>query len=631
MSALRRWLLRIWTTFRSGKAERELARETAAHLALLEDDYRAQGLSPEAARLAARRAFGGVEQAKERQRETRALAWVDHLRRDVEYGCRSLARTPGFTLVVVVTLAVGIGATTTVAGLMDALLWRAPEGVRDPATLVTVFADDVDTPEPEYGAFSYSQFVEFRSRQQALTDVAAYWRFQATLRSETGARHILLDFGSGNSLHLLGLRPALGRLYTETDDRPGSPLVGVLSYRAWTTRFGGSPDILGQRLPINEVLVEIIGVAPAGYTGLLFDWHPHPELYLPLQTYQRVAKSNKLERTDPSFGLWGRLKPDVTRGQAEAQLGLVASQLDAPFDEMYFAEGAVTVVPFGQSRVWPGRRAPVVRLLSLLFGVSLLVLLIGCFDVASFLVGRGVSRRHELAVRTALGASRGRVLAQLLTESAMLAALATLGGLGLATALARLLTGVPDLFGRVTLDVGPFVDRRVLLFAAILAVATTAAFALVPAWIAARRAVRGHLQAAGPVRSGFGRRLSLRYGLLVGQVAIALALAATAGLYAGSLRRMLAVDVGHPLTSRFITRIDRGSMSVDASRALNRRLLDQVQAHPGVARAALASIEPLGASRSVVRLPGRSADDPGLHAGLNWVSPGYFDTFWVCR
>lgn len=123
MSALRRWLLRLWTTFQTTAAERELSREVAAHLALLEDDYRAKGLPPENARLAAWRAFGGVEQAKELQRETRALAWVDHLRRDVWYACRSLARTPGFTLVAIVTLAVGIGATTTVAGLMDALLW----------------------------------------------------------------------------------------------------------------------------------------------------------------------------------------------------------------------------------------------------------------------------------------------------------------------------------------------------------------------------------------------------------------------------------------------------------------------------------------------------------------------------
>lgn len=198
MSTLRRWLLRIWTTCRSGKAARELARETAAHLALLEDDYRSQGLSPEAARL------GGAPRL-------RALA-------------------------------------------------------------------------------------------------------------------------------LFGLLHAPG----------GRPLVS------------GLDDAV--RRPINDVLVEIIGVAPAGYTGLTFDWHPHPELYLPLQTYQRVAKSNKLERTDPSFGLWGRLKPDVTRGQAEAQLGLVASQLDAPFDEMYFAEGAVTVVPFGQSPVRPAPAAKLLRL-----------------------------------------------------------------------------------------------------------------------------------------------------------------------------------------------------------------------------------------------------------------------------
>jgi len=154
----------------------------------------------------------------------------------------------------------------------------------------------------------------------------------------------------------------------------------------------------------------VIGVAPAGYTGLLFDWHPHPELYLPTQTYERVAERVTLARTGPSFAIWGRPKPGVTRGEAEAQLGLVASQLDAPFDEMYFAHGAVTVVPFSQSRLWPGRRTPTVRLLSLLFGVSLLVLLIGCSNVASFLGGRRVSRCHELAVRTAMSdaSSSGR-------------------------------------------------------------------------------------------------------------------------------------------------------------------------------------------------------------------------------
>lgn len=625
MSAVRRWLLRFWTTFRTTAAERELSREVAAHLALLEDDYQREGLTPDEARLAARRAFGGVEQAKELQRETRALAWMDHLRRDVSYACRSLARTPGFTLVAIATLAVGIGATTTVAGLMDALLWRAPEGVRDPASLVTVFADDVETPETEYGAFSYGQYVELRERQQVLTDLAAYWRFQVTLRSETGARHILLDFGSGNSFSLLGLQPALGRLYSEADDRPGAPIVGVLSHRAWQTSFGGSPDVLGQMLPVNDVLVEIIGVAPAGYAGLPLDWYPHPELYLPLQTYGRVGNSNKLERTDADFVAWGRLKPGVSQGEAHAQLSLAASQLEAPFDDVYFNRGAVALRPYSQSRVWPVRRAPVMRLMSLLLGVSVLVLLIGCFNVASFLLGRDAARRHELAVRVALGASRGRVLSQLLTESAVMAVLATLGGLWIAVFLARVLAGVPHLFGRVTLDVGPFLDRRVLLFSVLLAIAATALFALVPAWTSARRAVRAHLQTAGPVRPWVGRRLTLRHALLVLQVGIALSLAVTAGLYVGSLGRMLKVDVGYPVASTLLTRFDRGTMPDHPSRELNRQLLERVRAQPGVAHAAVAALEPFRVNRFEVWIRGQTS--PSLaESGFSWAGPGYFET-----
>ena len=248
--------------------------------------------------------------------------------------------------------------------------------------------------------------------------------------------------------------------------------------------------------------------------------------------------------------------------------------------------------------------------------------------MASFLLGRDAARRHELAVRVALGASRGRLLSQLLTESALIAVLATVGGLGLAVSLARVLAGVPHLFGRVTLDVGPFLDRRVLLFSVLLAIAATATFALVPAWTSARRAVRAHLQTAGPVRPWMGRRVTLRHALLVAQVGIALALAVTAGLYFGSLRRMLGVDVGHPVDSRLITRIDRGTMPDDPSRELNRQLLERMRAQPGVVHAALGAIEPFRLNRGEVQIPGQTTTSVA-ESGFSWAGPGYFETLGI--
>ncbi len=586
--------------------------EFRLHIELETEQNLRAGMDPREARRRALLAFGGVERHKEEMRDGCGARWLEDLARDLRHAARGLARTPGFTLVAVLTIAVGVGATTVVYGLVNAILL---EPLAVPAA-ERLFALD----ELRWGAVwqgiegrgvPYARYVRYREATEGVfTGLAAHRRtmFSLRARGETMAARGVMT--SGNYFAVLGLQPEAGSFYTE-DDEPSA----VIAYHLWRDRFGSDPDVLGSVVHIDGQPFTIVGVAPRAFTGTL---HGLPaDVWVPVVAARRASG---LESMAAWLAMFGRLRPGVEPRAASAFVDGTAKQI--PPDEPQTRVRGARLEPLsGMAR--GGSRDEARTGLTLLFGTALLVLLIASANIAGMLIARGVARRREIGIRLAIGAGRGRLVRQLMTEHALLALIGGAGGVVLAALGARAISASPLLGPQeLVLDLG--LDLRVLGFALAVTVATSLLSGLYPALQAARPALVPALKDAGPADA---RARSL---FVAGQLAMAVVLLVLAGNFVRAFQRTLALDLGYDPHGIVIATTDLGPLGYDdvRGRAFYERLVERVRAIPGVTAVALAGAPLLGGGALINDVRAAGGDEARHEWGVlqNHVDPEFFAT-----
>jgi predicted permease len=552
---------------------------------------------------------------------------------DLRYGARMLWKQPGFTLIVALTLSLGIGANGVIFSLVNALLLR-PLPVEKPSELAAIYTSDFSG--GGLGVSSYPDYVDFRDRNRVFAGLVAYQFPQPLSLNIDGTNERMFgEIVSGNYFSALGLKPSLGRGFLPEEDRtPGESAVAVISHKLWQTRFGGDPATVGRSVKINGHPFIIVGVAPEKYTGLLrgfaADW------WIPaMMIGQAVPGSNHLTRRgDRGFLVMGRLKPGVTLQQAQADFNSIAAQLykewPQDWENIRRQSRSVSVTPESEARLLPEMRMPIVIFMALLMSVAGLVLLIACANIANLLLARATARRKEIAIRLALGAGRWRLIRQLLTESVLLSMLGGMAGLLLAGWGADLLMAFRPPF-QIPVELDLQADWRVFVFMFGLSLLTGIVFGLTPALAASRPDVIASLKDETGAATTGGRTWRLRGALVVAQVALSLLLLICAGLFLRSLRNASSIDPGFDADNLLALSMDLRLQGYDETRERNftDQLLERVRALPGVVSASLTDRLPLdldGAWRGVT-IEGYTPQ-PGESTGINssFVAPGYFET-----
>jgi putative ABC transport system permease protein len=559
---------------------------------------------------------------------------MESLLQDLRFGARMLLKNPGFTLIAVVTLALGIGANTAIFSLANALLLRSLP-VPQPAELVTVGRGD-GTGEP----LSYPDFVALRERNEVLSGLAA--AHFAEVSFGNGARSEMLrgELVSSDYFDVLRVRPALGRGFLPEEERGAQPVV-VLSHGLWQSRFGAGPQIIGQTITLHRQRYTVIGVAPAGFNGMTEMFRT--DLWLPLMMLPQARPmflTSLSNRHDQLFGAIGRLKPGVSLTQAQAAIETINRGLELaeppPAERRRDPnEDRSLKLAHPQGIGLPHFRRRAQLATTLLFVVVGIVLLIACANVANLLLARAAVRRKEIAVRLALGASRFRLVRQLLTESALLGLLGAGAGVLLAfwinRALMALKPPLPESWGfRLDLQL----DATVLGFTLLLALVVSLLFGLAPALAASKPDVVPALkdETGAEARRGRWRRFNLRNALVVAQLAVSLLLLVVAGLFIRSLQQMQKIDPGFQTENRLALsfNLDQEGYDEAKGREFSLRLLERVHALPGVQAAALANYLPLGfMTLSEPVMVDGSAMPPDARppmAAAQRVGPDYFRT-----
>jgi predicted permease len=571
MRRVRRFFARCLSLLFRRRAEEDLAREVASHLALLEDEFLGRGMGPEEARLTARKAYGGVEQAKELHRDERSFVQVEQAIQDVRHACRSLAKSPGFTAVALVSLACGIGVNTAIFTLADGILLKELP-VREPHRIVQINARLEGFTS---SGFSYPAYRELRRQRAVFADVAGFWMIPVRFDSGNRPARTDLEMVTGSYFAFFEGRPALGRLLGEEDDRvDGAGAVCVLNYRTWQARFGGDPKVLGSTVQINDLPFQVVGVATPDFVGP--ELQRQADLWAPTSVKSVLFKDSREAPNWIWIKLLGRLKPGVPLPEARARLAGASRGIEDALPKDRANAGAVYELQ-DASKGFDRWRTTLQNPLLLLMAAVALVLLIACANVANLMLARGSERRQEFAIKLALGISRWRLWRQLVLESLLLAAAGGAAGLAASFALIRFLL---DLFNTgnnyAPLAVAP--DRSAWLFTFTACAAAVLISGLYPAWRASRTEAAANLK---PVSAGPGRSL-LRRALIVAQVALAVVLLFGASLFTRSLRnlktiplgydisRVLAVDIGHQGPVRPGAAKPRGSL--DEALARVRRL-----------------------------------------------------------
>ncbi|MGH9844501.1 MAG: ABC transporter permease, partial [Blastocatellia bacterium] len=562
---------------------------------------------------------------------------------DVRFGLRMLRKNPGFSLVAILTLALGIGVNTALFTVFDALMLK-PLPLKDPDSLVNL--SGVDQGGGRHKLFSYLDYLDYRDRNRTLTGLVA-WNKAAVVLGEAqtgrddvsvGAGHIFGQIVSANYFAVLGAEMALGRGFLpEEDHTPGTHAVIVLSHHFWQQQFEGDPHIIGKTIRLQSRPFTVVGVTAREFIGTTPDT---PAFWVPLMMRDQIIPLGLgenhqrwlTEREADSFGLLGRLKPGATQPQARAEMSLLAQQLA----QQYPGKDRKTAVlaKSGASLInLDAKQLPFLLPLLVAFG---LVLLIACANVANLLLARAARRQKEIGVRLALGASRFRVIRQLLTESALISAIGGLAGLLAASWILRLLYTVllarlPELTPFLNLEL----DYRIFGFTLLAAISAGVAAGLAPALQASRPNLTAALKDEG---STFGQHLSqsrLRNGLIVTQIAVSLALLIGAGLLARNLQRAQMIDVGFEpqnLLSVAINLNAPGEQSAQQRGELRRLLAERLRALPGVKSVSQAFRQPSSGqlSSTTITIAGQAAiDDRPLRANYNFVSPQHFETLGI--
>lgn len=551
---------------------------------------------------------------------------------DIRYALRQLARSPGFALAAILTLGLGIGANTAIFSAVNGLLLRPPGGVADFDELVSVYTSDFSG--PPYSASSLPDVTDFAAGAPALSGLAAYTLAPVVLSEGTGERAAEMVLGSPvtpNYFDVLGTRASAGRTFAEGEGEAGGRNdVVVLGHGFWRSRFAADPEVVGRTIRLAGTPYTVIGVAGENFEGLLPGLSP--AFYVPIGA-PGVSEPDVAEQRG-SRGLFvvGRMASGATIEHVRAQLQSVAAALHQQYPgawtDVRSEARRVTVIPAPQATIPPQLRGPVAAFVALLTAIVAGVLLIGCVNIANLLLARATARQREIGVRLAIGASRGRLIRQLLTESMVLASFGALLGIALAwtgtRALALATTGLP-LPVEVRLDVSP--DLRVLGFAAVVTIVAGALFGLAPALFATRRSLTSSMHR----EDGGRRKLRLRGALAAGQITITMILLVAGGLLLRSLRSAQSIDPGFRTEGLLSVSLafDERASTPEQRVQFQRELVDRVRALPGVSSASYVSALPLGAGsgrRSFTIEGYRPTDNEDMEIHWSDAGPGYFRT-----
>jgi predicted permease len=624
---------RLWVAslLHRRRFDRDLADELAFHLETRADDLARQGMAPTDARRQARLEFGAPDKYTDEIRDVRTGAWLEQLRQDLRYGTRVLIRRPAFTIAALLTLALGTGATATVFSLLDTVLLRALP-VRHPEELAHVYTS-CQSGDP-YCSSSYPEYRDYRAQSRTFADIAAFQPVGVSVGDGSVNWVGTALLVSTNYFTLLGVAPHAGQLISPAWNVAADPPV-VLAHDTWVARFGGAPSAIGHTIRVSGATFRIAGVAPPAFHGTRLD--VRPDLWLAIDNVGLIPHggSDPGKTAQPSGsdmlsnrgrrwidGTIGRLRPGVTIDQARADMRVISDGLQSDPDR----EGRfVTIEPAGRAALPPDAADDITRFLVLLLGGVGATLLIACANVAGLLLARGAARRPEIVLRRALGADRGRLVRQLMSEHLLLATAGTALGILVARGSIALLASynLPGAIPIASLDVD--VDARVLLFAVVL-LGITALFGLIPALgttrgLAAATASRTTGDSAGRTR---GQGL-----LLASQVAVTAVLLVGAGLFIRSLQNGLTLELGLSPQSVVMAQLVPAleGYAPGRTQAIVDEALDRLGAFPGVDGATAARRPPLtgGNGFRAQGIEGYSArPDEEMRFESNFVAPDYF-------
>ncbi len=569
MNRLRQTLQRILSLFRRDKLDQEFDAEVSAHLEMaIEENLRA-GMNAEEARRQALIRFGGTQQTKEQHRDTRGIPWLEVFLQDLRFGLRMLRKNSGFAAIAILTLALGIGANTALFSVVNGVLLN-PLPYEQPDRLVAIYARSA---EIEHSTFSYPNFLDWRRENHSFSALAGFRALDFNLTGMGDAERLPADMVSASFFSLLGVKPIAGRLFTEQEDQVGAEPVALISEGLWRRKFGSSPEAVGKRINLNGTLYTITGVIPASLHFESDDFQSKSEVYVPLGAWNDpMFRDRSVEMGTEGVG---RLKPGVTLEQAKSDMSAVASHLAEVYPEVDKNSG-ISLVALKENVVGDIRPFLVVLLAAVGF-----VLLIACANVANLLLARSTARTREFAVRSALGASSGRVVRQLLTESILLSlAGGALGLLIAAWGTEAAIKLLPEALPRAA-DI--HLDGRVLLFTLAASVLAGILFGLAPAFKAARAGVQETLKEGG--RSGSCARHRTQGVLVALEMALAMVLLVGAGLMIRSLSNLWRSDPGFAprnVVGFNLTSAQPFGASPPAIRAALRQLHDVIGAVPEV-------------------------------------------------
>ncbi len=601
-----RWLAeRVRALFRKRKLESELDDEVRAHLELAEHDALAAGLTPEEAKLEARRNFGAIEVMKEEHRDHRSVRWIDNLQRDFRYGLGVLARDPGFAVVAIGLLAFGIGANSAMFSIVDAVLLK-PLPFAEPERIVRVW----ETPPGSRNGTTTLTFLDWKRQTDIFEALAVEAPGKAAMATSGYPVRLSGSEVSADYFRVFDTRPQLGRLFVQGDDLPGADRVVVISHAFWEKQFAGDPAVLNRDLVLDGEPHRIIGVLPAGTFDRTEAMFWKPLIFAPAQMNRGQHWLNPV----------GRLRPGVSLNQARAKMTALRASLN---DVIYQKDWGFTVDPFAQMLVGDTLR----RSIYLAFGAVVMVLLIACANVANLTLAKGTTRRKEMALRTALGAGRGRLVAQLLTESLVLCILGGVAGIAVGALLLHV--AAPLLSSSLPFTADLKLDVRVLGFAAASVLAVLIFIGLVPAWQTSFGTLSKVLNQSS--RGSSGSNAAVRRTIVVAEVAASVVLICGAALLFKSLAKLQQVDAGVRINNVITMSTDLPVAAyptpVSAARFYE-AVVQRLQSVPGVETASVCQGLPLQGVQW-----GEYLNSPGvkdaLLVRLKLVDPWYFSTMQI--
>jgi putative ABC transport system permease protein len=625
------WLRSLWSNVvHRDDVNAALDDEIRTYVDLLAADYEKSGMAPADARRAALVATGGIDQVKEATRDAWAGNAIASVRREMAYAMRTLRRSPGFLIVAIATLAIGIGGATAVFTVIKGSLLRPLPAVPDPDHLVSIVGVQRKRIVDDY---TYAEYDDLRRASKALTGVAAYQGTSTPLGEPDSPNRVMVSFVSNNFFDVLGVRPVLGRMFDSTASATTDGYVVVIGHALWQGRFAGSPSVIGSTLKLDGVPYTIIGVAPPGFVGAMA-LHPM-DLWMPVATREghippllTGAGLSLTSRRDPLFWLVGRLAAGRSINDIQHELDATASRLAAAYPETNAERGVKVLRGAGMT---PAERDDLARVPRLLAMAVVVLLLIACGNVAALFLVRASARRRELATRLALGASRAALVRQVALEGILVAIVAAMLGVGIASLLVRSATVVGAVVSMTDLDLA--IDRRVLLVAVAATALTSLVVSLAPAFQIS------HVSPSAVLKDGGGasRRSRLHRVLVGAQVGASLVMLYAAAILFGAFERVLSTQDRYEPASLVDIGIRTKLRDTATFLDVQRRALERVAAEPSVGDAALANtILPFQWS-SGVRVYRRGEEPPpgplppaqsdvALRATLVAVSPTYFRT-----